>query len=206
MNKIKEFFSNSKFLVQFMAGLHFFWDRVIGPPRRLLFRFFGVVFRWYKRLWQRFTYDHYGGFVYRKAGVMVTATLLFLYMMPTIVAFTFDTGMFLTTYRSERVYLFNSEEIYPDENIWSIRGCEMINCADESLYFRVSPTLFNHVWSLIYRQELFLADDIASGVPPGKTECSIISYGIRVKTLMKRWDIYPDALYIACDGERLLDK
>lgn len=205
MEEIKKFLANSRFIIQFLAGLHFVWDRVLGPPRRIMLKILGRLFHWYKAKWNRYTYDKYGGFVYKRAGIMTTITLLVLFMIPTFMSLSFQTMMFLTTYNSERVYLFHAEEIYPDDNIWSIRGCEMVNCATESLYFRVAPSLFNHIWSIIYKQELFLADDIASGVPPGKTECHIISYGIRLKTLMKRYEIYPDALYIACDGKRLVD-
>ena len=206
MEKIRQIIANSKFLTQFFSGLYFFWDKIIGPPRRLLFGWIGKFYRWYKKTWVRYTHDKYGGFVYQRGGIMVTLTILALFLIPTAINLTFNTVMFFTTYRSERVYLFNSSEIYPDDNIWSVRGCELVNCADESLYFRVAPTLFNQIWSVVYRRELFLPDDIASGVPPGKTECHIISYGIRVKSLMKRYEIYPDALYIACDGERIYDK
>jgi hypothetical protein len=165
MEDIKKFLSNSRFIIQFLAGLHFVWDRVLGPPRRILLKVLGRFFNWYKATWNRYTYDKYGGFVYKRAGIMTTATLAVLIMIPTFISLSFNAALFFTTYRSERVYLFNSEEIYPDDNIWSIRGCEMVNCATESLYFRVAPSLFNQIWSVIYNRELFLADDIASGVP-----------------------------------------
>lgn len=200
-NRIREIIENSKFLSQVGASLFYVWSVWLKPVRRVVY----WIYRNYRDLWNRLTYKD-DKFVYSRGAFTVLGTLAFLYAIPMLIVLSYQTAMYTLTYHNERVYLFHSQELYPDDNIWSVRGCELVDCANESLYFRVSPTTFNQIWSVLHKGKAFLADDIASGVPPGKTECQVISYGIRVKLLMRRFDIYPDALSIVCDGPRSVDQ
>lgn len=200
--QLKSFLASSRFLVQFAAGLHFFWVRVLGPIQRTLFSGLFAVLRWYRRLWDRSVYDKHGGLVYRRAGVMVTLTIVGIIVAKTLVVLTFQTVFYFTTYNDEQVYLIQSEEIFPDDNIWAVRGCDTKRCDwSTSIYYRIRPTLFNHLWSIVHNGNLFLPDVIGSSVPTGMTECRVVSYGIRVKSLMKYWEIYPDGLSIECDAK-----
>lgn len=200
-DKLKSFIDNSVFIQQVIRSAVWVWQKPLRP--------FRVVLQWiystYVSMWKRFTRVD-GEFSPKRGGIMVLSTAALIWMIPTLLMLSFQMTMYMATYTKERVYLFHATEIYPDDNIWTVRGCEMVNCATESLYFRVQPTLFNQLWSYTHKFGPFLADDVASGVPPGKTECEVISYGIRVKTFMRRFEIYPDAISVICDGERKPDQ
>jgi hypothetical protein len=197
--RLKAALGSSRFLVQLAAAIHWIWAVPLRPLRRAVVWIARTFFSWYRRLWVRVTHNSYGGFVYWRGGAMVVATIVALYMIPIMLGFAAQTALFLTTRSYEEVYLIQSEEIYPDDNIWAVRGCDRLPCdRDSSLYFRISPTAFNHVWSLANTGWLFIPDDVGSGVPTGLTRCWVRSYGIRIKTLMRRFEIYPDALEISC--------
>ena len=201
IERTKAVLGSSRFLVQFAASLHWIWTVPLAPISRTV----GAVAVWgwrkYKSMWMRLTHDKYGGFVYWRGGGMAAVTLTSIFMLPTIVLFCFQVAMFVTTQRNEQVYLIQSEEILPNDNIWSVRGCDKLPCnRDSSIYYRIAPTTFNHVWSIFSTGWIFLPDVVGSGVPTGLTRCSVRSYGIRVKALMNRMDIYPDALEISCDA------
>lgn len=205
MDKIKKIIDQSTFLKQVLASVMWLWNFMLKPILNVFIKIGTWFYEKYKTLWPKLTYKD-GHFDYKRGGITIASTLFLIWMIPTLIVLSWQSTMYMTTYQNERVFLFHSEEIYPEDNIWSVRGCEIENCATESLYYRVSPTLFNQLWSLSHKGRSFLADDIASGVPPGKTECQVISYGIRIKTLMRRFEIYPDAVSIVCDGTRHVDK
>jgi hypothetical protein len=199
LEKLKAGLASSRFLVQLAASLHWVWAVPLWPFRRACVWMLGSVSRWYRRLWVRVTHNEYGGFVYWRGGTMIAATAVAVYLIPIMLAFAAQTALYVTTRNYEEVYLIQSEEIYPDDNIWAVRGCERLPCdRDSSIYFRISPTPFNHLWSLVNTGWLFVPDDVGSGVPTGLTRCWVTSYGIRIKTLMRRFEIYPDALDISC--------
>jgi len=201
LEKLKAGLASSRFLVQLAASVHWVWVVPLGPVRRALAWIAATGFGWYKRLWLRLTHNQYGGFVYWRGGAMIVATVVAIYLVPVILMFAAQTALYFTTRNYEEVYLIQSEEIYPDDNIWAVRGCDQLPCdRDSSLYFRISPTPFNHVWSLLNTGWLFIPDDVGSGVPTGLTRCRVRSYGIRLKTLMHRFEIYPDALEISCSS------
>lgn len=153
------------------------------------------VFSWYKNLWVKFTHNKYGEFVYKRGIGMVAGTVAAVALVCLILQATYC----WTTYKKETIYLSQSEEIYPSENIWGVRGCYTQNCgADSSIYFRIKPSLFHHIWSLTSNGRLFLPDLIGSSVPTGFTRCEVISYGIRVRVLMM-FNVYPNILKITCE-------
>ncbi|MBR0664747.1 hypothetical protein GXW71_10330 [Roseomonas hellenica] len=197
--KVKAGLASSRFLVQLAASLHWVWAVPLRPFRRAGAWMVGSVFRWYRLLWVRCTHNEYGGFVYWRGGAMILATGVALYLIPVVLGFVAQTALYFTTRNYEEVYLIQSEEIYPDDNVWAVRGCDRLPCdRDSSIYFRISPTPFNHLWSVVNTGWLFVPDDVGSGVPTGLTRCWVRSYGIRIKTLMRRFEIYPDALDISC--------
>lgn len=201
LERLKAGLASSRFLVQLAASLHWIWTVPLGPVRRVLLWAGRTLFGWYRRLWIRATHDRYGGFVYWRGGAMIFATVIGIYLLPIVLGFAAQTALYATTRNYEEVYLIQSEEIFPEDNVWAVRGCERLPCdRDSSIYFRISPTAFNHVWSLINTGWLFIPDDVGSGVPTGLTRCWVRSYGIRLKTLMRRFEIYPDALEISCNS------
>ena len=153
---------------------------------------------WYRRLWVRLTHNKYDEFVYKRGLGMALATLVFIVLIPTIGLLIFQTVYYLATYKKDSIYLIQSEEIYPDQNTWGVRGCYTQTCdSDSSLYFRIRPSLFHHLWNLGHHGSIFLPDIIGSSVPTGLTKCEIVSYGLRLKIMMSL-DIYPSILEIQC--------
>lgn len=126
-------------------------------------------------------------------------TLLFIYMIPFFVYNAFQGVLLVTTYNEETLYLTNAEEIDPDGDVHSIRGCEALPCRESNtVYFRVRPTLMTHTYAMWDHFGLFFPDRTASVVSPGVSECQVKSYGIRLKFLMRRFDVYPDMLDTIC--------
>jgi hypothetical protein len=155
-------------------------------------------------IWDRFVYakDQYDApyFSKKRAAGVLTATFLALALVPTAATLTVDTGLYaLTAHQNETIYLTDSNEIYPDKNIHSVKGCYELPCEESnSIYFRVEPRLFNHAWSLLNRNDFFYPDYVANAVPPGINQCEATSYGIRFKPLVMNTDIYPDLLAAKC--------
>lgn len=185
-------------LQKIILVLSFIWNLLVVAGKAIG----GLLVRlvvWYKKLWVRFTHNKYEEFVYKRGLAMAAATLLFIVLVPTIGLLIFQTTYYLLTYKKDRIYLIQSEEIYPDDNIWAVRGCYNKVCdSDSSLYFRIRPSLFHHLWSLGHNGSIFLPDVIGSSVPTGLTRCEIVSYGFRLK-LMMHFDIYPSILEIRCE-------
>ncbi len=158
---------------------------------------------WYKKLWVKFTHNKYDEFVYKRGIAMVAATFATIIIIPTLFCIILDTTYYLTTYKKETIYLNQSEEIYPDDNIWGVRGCYTEQCdSDSSLYFRIKPSMFHHLWSILNEGRIFLPDTVGSSVPTGLTRCEVVSYGVRMRMTMLL-NIYPIILKINCE-ERLV--
>lgn len=201
MEHIKAFLGSSRFLVQIAAALYWIWSVPLRPIRRLISSMSYWAYVRYRALWVKLTHNKYGGFEYWRGGVMIIATAVVIYLIPIITYLTAQSLLFITTQQHEEVYLIQSDEIYPDDNIWSVRGCDRLPCDRESsIYYRIAPTTFNHLWSIVNTGWIFIPDDVGSGVPTGLSRCWVRSYGIRIKTLMRRLDIYPDALEISCSA------
>lgn len=161
------------------------------------------LFSWYKALWVKLTHNKYDEFVYKRGIAMVAGTLATMVIIPTLLWLVLQTGYFWATYKKETIYLNHSEEIYPDDNIWGVRGCHTQYCdSDSSLYFRIKPSIFHHLWSLGHNGRIFLPDTIGSSVPTGLTQCEVVSYGVRMRMTML-FNIYPNILKITCDSRTL---
>lgn len=158
------------------------------------------LFAWYKPLWVKYTHNKYDEFVYKRGVAMAAATLAAVIIIPGTVGLFLQTGYYLATHKKESIYLIQSEEIYPDDNIWAVRGCYNQNCdSDSSLYYRIKPSVFHHLWSLSHNGTIFLPDTIGSSVPTGLTRCEVDSYGIRTRVLMT-FHVYPSILKIMCEN------
>jgi hypothetical protein len=193
------------FTAQVAVGAIWSWERVLKPVLALLSIPLSGVFRLYRRLWAKVVYvnDNFGNRIFSKtrAGVMVTASVLFFWFaaLPAL-GFLFDTALYFATVKhDEVVYLNNSQEIIPEENVHSVQGCTELPCSDHnSFYFRIRATPFNEVWSLMHEHTFFFPDYVAAAVPVDVSRCTITSYGIRLKLFMRGMDLYPDVLRTAC--------
>jgi hypothetical protein len=187
------------FFAQFFAACTWVYLKIMAPVARPFIRLGRTLFRWYRAAWARFVYRTDGSFSWARSGVMLTATIIAFYIIPHVMMFTFHATLYLTTAKTEDVFLTQSQEIYPDDDIHSVKGCDSLPCNEmSSIYFRVQPSWFNQAWALVNNGSLFYPDYVAAAVPPGISECTILSYGFRLKFLMRRYDIYPDMLTANC--------
>jgi hypothetical protein len=67
-----------------------------------------------------------------------------------------------------------------------------------SIHFRIRPTLFNEVWSLLHHRTWFYTDYVAAAVPPVVSKCEAVTYGVRVKLFVRGLNIYPDLIDVSC--------
>lgn len=175
------------FLRILVTAISYIWDKV------------SKFFSWYKKLWVKYTHNKYDEFVYKRGVAMLMTTFASIIIIPIIIGLAFQTTYYLITYKKENIYLIQSAEIYPDDNIWGVKGCYTQNCdSNSSLYFRIRPSLFHHLWNIGHNGSVFLPDIIGSSVPTGMTRCEVVSYGIRMRVLMM-FNIYPNILKITCE-------
>lgn len=180
--------------------------RLVKTPAAFIGGKLARLFAWYKKLWVKLTHNKYDEFVYKRGAIMAAGTLASLIIIPAVLSILLRTTYYLATYKKEKIYLIQSEEIYPDDNIWAVRGCYNQNCDSESsLYYRIEPSMFHHLWSIGHGDGIFLPDAIGSSVPTGLTQCEVVSYGIRLRILMT-FNIYPSILKINCDDYGNMEK
>jgi hypothetical protein len=195
----RAFAATMTFAYQLVSAFAWFYYNVVRRLTRPFVVFAQWLWKWYRRLWDKVVYDRRGYFSRVRAGLFLTATLAFLYVLPAILLFIAQTGLFLFTKKRETVYLTYSQEILPHDDIHAVKGCEELPCTDQtSLTFRVRPSGFNHLWAFLNHRNIFFPDYVAAAVPPGVNRCEILSYGIRIKLLMRQYDIWPDLLEASC--------
>jgi hypothetical protein len=192
------------FLLQVGQALFWIYQKFLRPITSRLWRLAGWLFTWYRRIWRRWTYytNEYGvqRFSKIRGGLMIIATVVALHYVPHTLFFMWQAGLYTVTSNvNETVYLTNSQEIDPVENVHSVQGCHSLPCTDDnSVYFRIRATYFHEVWSLLNGHGFFFPDYVAAAVPIGASKCVITAYGIRVKLFMRAGNIYPDLLAISC--------
>ena len=185
----------------FLRGL---WE-VVLPTGLGIARVTPWLWRPVRALWNRLVYieDEYKNrrLSKRRAAGFVAASFVFAwFILIPLLEFVFDVGLYFATVKhDEVVYLTNSQEIIPEDNVHSVQGCYDLPCTDEnSFYFRIRATLFNEVWSVVHGRGLFFPDYVAASVPLSISQCTITSYGLRLKLIMRGVDIYPDLLKTEC--------
>src|SRR5689334_935370 len=98
-----------RFVTQVLVGLAWFWENLLRPvTRTLLWRPLKYGLRKYRQLWDRVVYLKTGHFSRLRAGLMVTATIGALYVIPQLILFILHAGLFVATVRRETVYLTQS--------------------------------------------------------------------------------------------------
>ena len=199
------------FWMQLAASALLVWKNFIQPLWNMVWWIgFGFLWKHYRKVWNRFAYEGKEPdrvFSRKRGAYTLVGTFFTLWFTVTIASFVWHTTLYTFTARADEVvYLSNAQEIVPDENIFSVQGCEATNpsevfsCSeDESLYFRIEPTAFAQVWSIIARRNFFYPDYIAAPIAPGWQRCVITSYGFRMKTMIRRWEIYPQMLSARCE-------
>ncbi|WP_374650451.1 hypothetical protein [Dongia sp.] len=195
----------SRFFSQIVLAGLWMYEHILAPAGRFSAIPAGFLFGWYRRLWSRIVYveDRFRQrqFSKTRAGLFLTTTLVFVwFLLVPLLVLALDTGLYFATVKhDEIVYLTNSQEIVPEENVHSVQGCHALPCTDDnSFYFRIRATLFNEIWSIAHGYGLFFPDYVAAAVPLTISECKITSYGLRMKLMMRGMDMYPDILRTEC--------
>lgn len=193
-----------RFYLQVLVATGWIWHHVGRPLWLALSWVFRALFRQYRKVWALTVYrrDEFENLRLskRRAGVFLLGTLISLFFLYEIVGFGYDSALYLaTSHHNEVMYLTSSQEVDATGNVHAVKGCDALPCSDtDSVYFRVSPSAFNQVWSLAHSHTLFLPDYVSAAVPPGLNRCIISSYGVRIKFLMRGFDIYPELLKASC--------
>lgn len=190
------------FLYQLLHAVDYVLSKYLPPVRWLMFK----LFKWYRALWAFFVYKRNDEnvliFSKARAGIFLVVSSLYLWygLVPTF-TLAVDTGLYFATVKhDETVYLSFSQEIDPENDIHSIKGSEDLVTDDTNgFYYRVEPSLFNQLWAITHKGNLFYPDYVASAVPAGNNNiCTVTSYGIRLKSFMRRMNIYPQMLSASC--------
>lgn len=187
----------------FGEGLGWIYAWMIRPITSRLWRLARWLFEKYRRffLWAITKTDAYGN-TYRsvpRSGGLILSTIFAIFLLFSIAHLTWTAALYLATVQhDDHINLTFSQEIYPELDIHSVKGCEQIPCTDSnSLYFRVGPSLFNWIWWAVHRHQWFLPDQVAGTVPPGNNKCIATTYGVRWRiTIFLGVNAYPEILDI----------
>lgn len=193
-----------RFWIQFVVACTWVWARVLRPFLSAVSWIFRALFRQYRKLWSLYVYRRNEHDVLRfskvRGGLFIVATVATFYVGLNVLGVMYDATMYLCTARvNESLYLTSSQEVDVEGNVHSVKGCNSLPCSDEdSIYFRINPSGFNHIWSIAHNHSVFFPDYVAAAVPPGTNKCVVTTYGIRIKMLMRGFDIYPELLKASC--------
>lgn len=190
------------FLAVFTIGLHWAWSRIASPILGTIRSWAWWAFKLYMSLFHKFTTvrDKFGNPMLSRtrAGIAVIATWIFVwYLFWPFCGLLVDISLYTATaHVDEKIILLSSQELDPRTNLHSIEGCYVYPCgSDNSLYFRVTESWFNMLWSLTHGHGIFWPEYIASSVPSGYSRCMVTAYGIR--TIGPRsWFLRPEMLHI----------
>jgi hypothetical protein len=201
-----------KFWYGFVRAIVFLYQKLIYPISWRLWRLIKWAATKYRTLWLRLTYkkDKYGTLQFSKmrGGVMILSSVLSLYILYGVLTIVMTLPWyFLTVKRDEVLYLSNHSAVEGQHTsnkvrineVYEITGCETINCSDQdTVSFRVEASWFNEVWSIFHNFALYYPDYVAATVSPVVNRCTITSYGIRKKFLVRYWELRPDILQVRC--------
>ena len=207
--KVKDTLNPFKyFWIQFTSSALLLWNKFLSP----IFGWFNwialdIIWKNYRKVWDKLVYDAEGKFSRVRGAVVLGVTIFLLYFAVAIANFIWHTALYFSTVRKDEVvYLSNAQEVNPDENVFSVQGCEIsatsteeFSCGvDQSLYFRIDPTSFSQVWSILNNGTLFYPDYVAAPIAPGWQKCTVTSYGFRLKSFIRNLEIYPELLSATC--------
>jgi hypothetical protein len=194
---------------------------IVSPVWRLLRSPVLWVVRHYLRLWNRWAYTADRDTKARKlsrarssvvivVSVLALSTFTTTWLGNTVRFFTIEPlvdGVLIgLSKRTEVFYLTQSDEIDPENNIHSVRGCrKRTECAEvDAAYFRVQPRLAHDIWKLwVYGNPVYVPDHIVAPIAPGLNECHVTYYGYRMTSswiarLLRSLQLYPTMLEATC--------
>lgn len=199
-----------RFWLQLVATVFWIWNKILRPVSNLAWRFGFWFFGLYRKAWSFVVYkrNEYGDLIFSKfraAAFLIFAVPVSLFTLNLFI----DGSIFAATYRNnETVYLFNAtDNSFTNDDEFSIIGCEVTAIKEDegfqcdsqyTLYFRVQPGLIEHIYAIFTKGDIFYADSVAAVVAPGWNKCTVDSWYIRFRTLMRNTNIYPKMLDASC--------
>ena len=99
----------------------------------------------------------------------------------------------------DTIYLNGKNEIVPENDVWSVGGCESSPKCDatDAITFHIKPSVMHHAWSLSTGHGFFLPDYVATPIPNVPSKCDVVSYGSRWR--VSKWlNSYPQLLSAQC--------
>ena len=201
-----------RFWETFSSAAQWLYKTFVWPITWRLWRVIKWVSIRYRNLWLAATYkkDNYGvmRFNRTRGGALITGTIIAAYITYALLTISFSLPWyFLTVKHDEVLYLSNHsavEGLHSSNHVkinetYEITGCETIDCSDQdTVSFRVEASWFNEVWSIFHNHALYYPDYVAAAVSPVVNRCTITSYGIRKKFLVRYWELHPDILQVRC--------
>lgn len=193
---------------------------VVGPVLRGVGASIGFAARGYAKLWDRVVYknDKETGervLSRKRAGGMLAATFMAAVAMTPTTAGEFvrfftvepavDAVMMAATMRTDKMNLYASEEIVPEHNIHSVRGCAVDQCSEsDAIYMRVKPRLSHDIWKLVaHGNPIYVPDHVVAPIAAGVNRCEVTHYGIRLTNsfigrVASSLQVYPTMLEAKC--------
>ena len=173
-----------------------------SPFGSLLRGLLAIASWWHARIWRRWAWRE-GRLVRWRAAAVIGLTALLLWMTPSFVGWTTRAILMAATIRTEQVKLTVSQEVDAQDDIHSIKGCSSFPCDNaQAVYYRVRGNFVHDIYALATRGEKFYAEEVASVVVPGVNDCTVVSYGLRIRALRRGWGVYPNILSATCTPSR----
>lgn len=207
----KEWTLWARFWSGFGKSVAFLYKKLIWPITWRLWRAAKWLAIKYRSLWMKVTYkkDDYQvlRFSRLRGASMVLSSILGLYASYSLLLILVTLPWYILTVKSNEVlYLSNHSAVEGHDkhrvkinDVYEITGCETLNCSDQdSVSFRVEASWFNEAWSIVHNGALYYPDYVAAAVSPVVNRCTITSYGVRKKFLVRYWELHPDLLQVRC--------
>lgn len=207
----KEWTLWAKFWSGFSKSCVFLYKKLIWPITWRVWRAVKWISIQYRNLWLNTTYkaDQYGTmrFARTRGGLMIVGSAVSIYSLYILLVISASVPWYILTVKHDEVlYLSNHSAVEGHSanrikinDVYEITGCEVLDCSDQdSVSFRVEASWFNEAYSILHNHALYYPDYVAAAVSPVVNKCTITSYGIRRKFLVRYWEMHPDILSVRC--------
>lgn len=207
----KEFNLWMRFWESFSSAVQFLYKYLVRPITKRIWKTARWLMTEYRDLWLNITYkkDQYGVMQFNRmrGGLTILGTVGVLYCLYGLSTIMISLPWYVLTVKHDEVlYLSNHSAVEGHStsrlkinDVYEITGCENIDCSDQdTVSFRVEASWFNEAWSLAHNYAFYYPDYVAAAVSPVVNRCTITSYGIRKKFLVRSWELHPDILQVRC--------
>jgi hypothetical protein len=201
------------------ASAQWLYIKLIKPITWRIYKCIKWILTKYRNLWLHITLkeDQYGvkRFSRARGGLTILGTAGALYLLYGLSLISITLPWYILTVKYDEIlYLSNHSAVEGHagsrikiNDVYEITGCESLDCSDQdTVSFRVEASWFNEAWSFVHNYAFYYPDYVAAAVSPVVNRCTITSYGIRKKFLVRQWELHPDILQVRCLPVGLEDK